>query len=215
MPGSGQRGREDLALAAARAPGRDDSDASPTADDLLKDALPDSSAPLRPRRRGVAGAGRILEGRGWVITSLTADLLMLVLAVVAALIGANAANVHAPEPGLVWAFPPLVIGLLAIRGLYRHKIAMQFLDEAGHVVGACSVAAMVIIAAVAFTNGVTGQAELLARVWAFGMVYVAGSRYVLGVILRRARQERAVARPTLIFGAGRIGSQVERRLEEH
>jgi exopolysaccharide biosynthesis polyprenyl glycosylphosphotransferase len=150
-----------------------------------------------------------------VVTSITADLLMLVLAVTAALIGANAAHVHAAQPLLAWAFPPLVIGLLAIRGLYRHKIAVQYLDEAGHVVGACSVAAMTIIALVAFTDGVTGQAELLARVWAFGMVYVAGSRYVLGVTQRRARMERAVAKPTLIFGAGRIGAQVERRLDEH
>jgi exopolysaccharide biosynthesis polyprenyl glycosylphosphotransferase len=74
---------------------------------------------------------------------------------------------------------------------------------------------MSIVALVAFTDGVTGQAELLARVWAFGMVYVAGSRYVLGVTQRRARLEGAVARPTLIFGAGRIGAQVERRLDEH
>ncbi|MEA2375682.1 MAG: hypothetical protein QOD53_2145, partial [Thermoleophilaceae bacterium] len=172
-------------------------------------------APDEPRRRRMARAGRLLEGRAWVVTSITADLLMLVLAVTAALIGANAAHVHAAQPLLAWAFPPLVIGLLAIRGLYRHKIAVQYLDEAGHVVGACSVAAMTIIALVAFTDGVTGQAELLARVWAFGMVYVAGSRYVLGVTQRRARMERAVAKPTLIFGAGRIGAQVERRLDEH
>ncbi|HEX8075002.1 MAG TPA: sugar transferase [Thermoleophilaceae bacterium] len=196
--------------------GRPGSDAGPTA--LAEELTPEAFGPATlddRRRRRMARAGRFLEGRAWVVTSLSADVLMLVLAVAAALIGANAAHVHAPEPGLVWAFPPVVIGLLAIRGLYRHKIAVQFLDEAGHVVGACSVAAMVIIALVAFTDGVTGQAELLARVWAFSMVYVAGSRYVLGVTLRRARVERAVAQPTLIVGAGRIGAQVERRLDEH
>jgi exopolysaccharide biosynthesis polyprenyl glycosylphosphotransferase len=161
------------------------------------------------------GARRILSGSAWAVTSVAADALMLVLAVVAALLGANAAHVHAPEPWLAWVFPPMVVGLLAVRGLYRQKIAMQYLDELGHVVGACSVAAMVIIALVAFlSGGVAGQAELIARVWVFGMVYVAGSRYVLGVTLRRARQERIVAQRTLIVGAGRIGAQVERRLDE-
>jgi exopolysaccharide biosynthesis polyprenyl glycosylphosphotransferase len=38
---------------------------------------------------------------------------------------------------------------------------------------------------------------------------------VLGITQRRARQERIVAQRTLIVGAGRIGAQLERRLEEH
>jgi exopolysaccharide biosynthesis polyprenyl glycosylphosphotransferase len=215
MSGPGQRA-EDLALAAsARAvdPNADpDEDA---AQDLLKGALPGRGAQRDRLRRRSAGAGRILAGRAWTVTSVAADTVMLVLAVVAALIGANAAHVDAAAPELVWAFPPLVVGLLAIRGLYRRKITMQYLDEVGHVVGACSVAAMVIIAVVAFSGGVAGQAELLARVWAFAMVYVAGSRYVLGITQRRARQERIVGQRTLIVGAGRIGAQVERRLDEH
>ncbi|MEA2309976.1 MAG: hypothetical protein QOI65_2262 [Thermoleophilaceae bacterium] len=172
-------------------------------------------AQAAPRKRVATGAGRILGRRAWTTLSVVADASMLLLAVGAALLGANAAHVHAAAPELAWAFPPLVVGLLAIRGLYRQKISMQYLDEVGHVVGACSVAAMVIIALVAFTGGVAGQAELLARVWAFAMIYVAGSRYVLGLTLRRARQERMVGQRTLIVGAGRIGAQVERRLDEH
>jgi exopolysaccharide biosynthesis polyprenyl glycosylphosphotransferase len=184
------------------------------ADDLLKDALPVGRGTGDAARRRPAGPSRILRGRAWTITSVVADGLMLVLAVIAALIGARAAHVHAAAPELVWAFPPLVVALLAIRGLYRGKITMQYLDEVGHVVGACSVSAMLIIALVAFGGSVAGQAELVARVWAFAMVYVAGSRYVLGVTMRRARQERMVAQPTLIVGAGRIGAQVEHRLDE-
>src|SRR2546423_177450 len=199
MPGTGQRGREELALA----------------DDRLIQAPPEAD-PLPEAARGTpAGARRLLSGRAWTPAAVIADGLMLVLAVIAALIGANAANVHASAPGLVWIFPPVVVALLAIRGLYRQKITMQYLDEVGHVVGACSVAAMIIIAPVAFFAGsASGQAELIARVWAFGMVYAAGSRYVLGITQRRARQERIVAQPTLIVGAGRIGAQVERRLDE-
>jgi exopolysaccharide biosynthesis polyprenyl glycosylphosphotransferase len=214
MSGPGRR-TEDLAIAASArpvAPGHNPAgDVTP---ELLAGTHSAADAPERARSR-LKGPSRVLAGRAWAITSVLADAVMLVLAVVAALIGANAAHVNAAVPWLAWTFPPLVIGLLAIRGLYRRKIAMQYLDEVGHVVGACSVAAMVNIALVAFTGSSAGQAELLARVWAFALVYVAGSRYVLGVTQRRARQERIVAQRTLIVGAGRIGAQVERRLDEH
>jgi exopolysaccharide biosynthesis polyprenyl glycosylphosphotransferase len=51
-------------------------------------------------------------------------------------------------------------------------------------------------------------------VWVFGMVYVSGGRLVLGLSQRYARAERVVGKRTLIVGAGRIGAQVERRLDE-
>ena len=162
------------------------------------------------RRRSRAG---LLEGTSWTIATIASDTLMLLLAVAAALFGAEAADVHA-SAWPAFLFPPLVIGLLAIRGVYRPKITVQYLDELGHVVGACSVAAMTIIAVSVFTAASGEHAELLARVWVFGMIYVAGSHYVLNVTQRRARIERAIAVPTLIFGAGRIGAQVERRLDE-
>jgi exopolysaccharide biosynthesis polyprenyl glycosylphosphotransferase len=167
------------------------------------DDLPDR----RPRRR------HALQGRGWTITSVAADALMLVLAVGAALLGAREAGVSSDFP-MIWVFPPLVIGLLALRGMYRNKLRVQMLDEAGHVVGATSVAAMIIIAVSAFTANAGEHAELLARVWVFGMLYVGGSRVVLGFTQRRARTERLIGTPTLIVGAGRVGAQVERRLEE-
>jgi exopolysaccharide biosynthesis polyprenyl glycosylphosphotransferase len=169
------------------------------------ETLPPVAEPHRRRH--------VLEGRGWTITSVCTDLLMLVLAVAAALIGADAAGID-QYTAAVWAFPPLVIGLLALRGMYRGKLRVQMLDEAGQVVAACSVAAMVLVAASAFTSETGGHAQLIARVWLFGMVYVSGSRVVLGWTQRRAREQRLVGKPTLIVGAGRVGAQVERRLEE-
>src|SRR5438067_1040384 len=218
MPGTGQRGGEELALAASATPADAAAPAGgpPFTDEPLTQAPPGPESPQTEPGRLTARARRVLSGSGWTATAVTADAVMLVLAVVAALIGANAAHVHASESWLAWTFPPIVVALLAIRGLYRQKITMQYLDEVGHVVGARSVAAMIIIAPVAFFAGsASGQAELIARVWAFGMVYAAGSRYVLGITQRRARQERIVAQRTLIVGAGRIGAQVERRLDEH
>jgi len=163
-----------------------------------------------PRRHA---AQRLLEGRGWTISCLVADVVALVLAIVAALVGANAADVSAAGESVLWLFPPLVIVLLAMRGRYRQKFQVRVLDELGYVIGATSAAAMSLIAAAAFTT--TAQpAALLARVWLFGAVYVCGARLVLIVSQRHARAERVLRKPTLIVGAGRIGAQVERRLNE-
>ncbi|MEA2426233.1 MAG: hypothetical protein QOH13_2643, partial [Thermoleophilaceae bacterium] len=158
--------------------------------------------------------GALMTGRGLVLTTVATDALMLLLAVVAALVGAKAAHISTAGAGIVWLCPPLVIGFLTLRGMYRPKITLRILDEAAHVVGATSVAAMAVVAVATFFGGTAHSAELLARVWLFGMVYVAGGRLVLGLTQRHARAEGIVGKRTLIVGAGRIGAQVERRLDE-
>src|SRR3954451_23633625 len=172
------------------------------------EAAPVKRAAPRPRVRA------LMSGRGLVITTIATDALMLLLAAGAALVGAKAAHIPSGGNWIVWLFPPLVIGFLALRGMYRPKITLRILDEAAHVVGATSVAAMTIVAVTTFLGGTTHSAELLARVWVFGMVYVSGGRLVLGLTHRHARVERLVGKRTLIVGAGRIGAQVERRLDE-
>jgi exopolysaccharide biosynthesis polyprenyl glycosylphosphotransferase len=159
--------------------------------------------------------GALMTGRGLIATTVATDAVMLLLAVGAALVGAQAAKIPSGGTAIVWLFPPLVIGFLALRGMYRPKITLRILDDSAHVVGATSVAAMVIVAVATFLGGTTHSAELLARVWVFGMVYVSGGRLVLGLSQRHARIERLVGKRTLIVGAGRIGAQVERRLDEH
>ncbi|MEA2405695.1 MAG: hypothetical protein QOE08_2342, partial [Thermoleophilaceae bacterium] len=182
---------------------------SPDTGSAPEEAPGASSSRSRPRGR------RLLDGRGWTITSLASDALFLVLAVVSAVVGAGAAGVSDTGQTLTWLlFPPIVIGLLALRGMYRRKLTLRILDEAGHVVGACSVAAMVLIALVGFTSDAGGHAQFVARVWVFAILYVGGSRLMLGLTQRRARAARIVGQPTLIVGAGRIGAQVERRLED-
>ena len=189
-------------------------DAPPVAPDALDDhASAGAPAPPRPRRRGIS-ASSLLGGRGWVATLVVCDFTMLVLALAAALIGAEAANIETSGAAVVWLFPPIVVALLAVRGMYRHKITLRILDEAGHVVGASSVAAMVIIALTGLTASAASHVELIARTWFFAMLYVGGGRLVLGLAQRRARAEGVVGTTTLILGAGRIGALVERRLAD-
>ena len=113
MAEPGRRG-EDLALAGSAGSDRRTPEGTPDdAQDLLKGALPTGGARGLTRRRRT-GAERILAGPGWTVTAVVADAVMLVLAVVAALIGSNAAHVHAAAPELAWTFPPLVVVLLAM-----------------------------------------------------------------------------------------------------
>ncbi|MEA2495032.1 MAG: hypothetical protein QOJ29_2943 [Thermoleophilaceae bacterium] len=182
-------------------------------DDLEGAFIAAEAAPVAPPVTA-SRVSLLMSGRGLIITTIAADALMLLLAAGAALVGAKAAHIPSGGNWIVWLFPPLVIGFLALRGMYRPKITLRILDEAAHVVGATSVAAMVIVAVATFLGGTTHSAELLARVWVFGMLYVSGGRLVLGLSQRHARVEGLIGKRTLIVGAGRIGAQVERRLDE-
>jgi exopolysaccharide biosynthesis polyprenyl glycosylphosphotransferase len=184
-------------------------------------SLPDNLEALRAPEPPISRAPTtrwdirsLMAGRGLMVTTVVTDAVMLLLAVAAALVGAKAAHIATGANSIAWLFPPLVIGFLALRGMYRSKITLRILDEAAHVVGATSVAAMVVVAVATFLGGTTHSAELLARVWVFGMVYVSGGRLVLGLSQRYARAQRVVGKRTLIVGAGRIGAQLERRLDD-
>lgn len=182
--------------------------------DDLDEAFISAEAAPAPRTAATPRINALMSGRGLVVTTIAADAVMLLLAVGAALIGAHAAHIPSGGNWIVWLFPPLVIGFLALRGMYRPKITLRILDDAAHVVGASSVAAMVIVAVATFLGGTTHSAELMARVWVFSMLYVSGGRLVLGLSQRHARVEGLIGKRTLIVGAGRIGAQVERRLDE-
>ena len=182
--------------------------------DELDDAYISAEAAPPPRPAAPRRINALMTGRGLVLTTIATDGLMLLLAAAAALVGAKAAHIPSGGNWIVWLFPPLVVGFLALRGMYRPKITLRILDEAAHVVGATSVAAMVIVAVATFLGGTTHSAELMARVWVFGMLYVSGGRLVLGLTQRHARVQGLVGKRTLIVGAGRIGAQVERRLDE-
>ncbi|HEV2074711.1 MAG TPA: sugar transferase, partial [Thermoleophilaceae bacterium] len=138
-----------------------------------------------------------------------ADFVLLCLAVLAALAGAPV-SANRGGAAIVWLLPPLAVALLAARGAYLPTLQVRLLDRIAHVVGATSLAAMMLIAVKALSN--PGLPELLVRAWIFGIVYLVLGKVVLELTQRRAQANRVVGKPTLIVGAGRVGAQVERRL---
>jgi len=169
------------------------------------------SAGLKAPRRSRAQA--LFEGAGWSYLRFGTDALMLALAVGAARLGAPDFALR-EAPGLVWTFPVLVLALLAARGMYARRLEVRLLDKTVHVVGATSLAGILIIAVAAFVEPDARPGPLVAREWLFATAYVTAARLVLAVNQRRARVTRSVGKPTLIVGAGQVGAQVERRLNE-
>jgi exopolysaccharide biosynthesis polyprenyl glycosylphosphotransferase len=156
----------------------------------------------------------LFEGRGWTRLLIASDAIMLVLAVVAALVGANAAGVPLTAKGSVIAYPAIVMALLAVRGRYQHRLRTVFLDMVGPVVSATSTGAMVLVAVHALFTHDQGAAPLMARAWFFATIYVVGARALLARAQTRARADQVTGKPTLIVGAGMVGAQIARRLSE-
>ncbi len=175
------------------------------------EVVPDET--LAPGERLVAAPSRrqrMFEGRVWTALCLGVDLVALALGNVAALVGAPP-EVHDGQT-LIWLMPVLACGLMAVRGLYKDTIHQRIVDGLGKVVAATSLAAISLIAVAAILEPSAEPGPLIARAWVFGTIYVAGARILLNWQQKTARINRLIARPTLIVGAGQIGSRVERRL---
>ncbi|MGH2911142.1 MAG: exopolysaccharide biosynthesis polyprenyl glycosylphosphotransferase [Solirubrobacteraceae bacterium] len=153
----------------------------------------------------------LLEEPGWSILRPTVDFVLVCGAVVLALGGLSVTAAQAP----LLALPPLVMVLFLLRGLYRTRMRALALDGIVPVLSAVSVAAMGVAMIGLFVNReVPNQSDWI-RAWLFALVGVALGRVVLANAQRMARSRKLIGKPVLIMGAGLVGAQVARRLENH
>jgi exopolysaccharide biosynthesis polyprenyl glycosylphosphotransferase len=185
----------------------------------LTGPLPAARNAPQPRSlRGGTFTGRLqwlLDGPGWGVLRPTTDFLLLCAALVLALGGVhatlNASAVRAP----LLALPALVMLLLYLRGLYRTRMRSLVLDGVAPVVSAVSVGTMAVATLGLFANGQVPTQSDWVKAWLFALLAVGAGRAVLSLAQRWARALRLVGKPVLIMGAGVVGSQVARRLENH
>ncbi len=176
----------------------------------------DAPSPKALRRGSFHGPLQwALEGRGWSIIRPTLDVVLLCAAVVIALGGVDATlHVSAVRAPLL-VLPPLVLLLFYLRGLYRTRLRALVLDGVVPVLSGVSVGAMAVaVLGMLLNNQVPNQPEWL-RAWFFGLLGVGLGRIGLASTQRWARSRRLVGKPVLILGAGMVGAQVARRLENH
>jgi exopolysaccharide biosynthesis polyprenyl glycosylphosphotransferase len=188
------------------------STALPLHGELVRDA-PRPKALLRRTFRGPLQWA--LEGPGWDVVRPTVDFVLLCAAVIIALGGIGASehvrDVRAP----LLALPPLAMLLLYLRGLYRTRLRALVLDGLVPILSAISVATMAVVTLGLLVVGRAPTQQDTVRAWLLALLAVGVGRAFLYLTQRWARSRRLVGKPVLIVGAGLVGSQVARRLEDH
>jgi exopolysaccharide biosynthesis polyprenyl glycosylphosphotransferase len=157
----------------------------------------------------------LLEGTGWSVLRPLTDLLLMYLGVVVALGGVSATFTVSAVNAPLLVLPPIALFLLYLRGLYRTRLHALILDGVVPVISAVSVGAMAVATVGVLTNGrMPGQDDWI-EAWLFALVGLGLGRVTLTLAQRFARSRRLVGKPVLIMGAGLVGSQVARRLDNH
>jgi exopolysaccharide biosynthesis polyprenyl glycosylphosphotransferase len=161
-----------------------------------------------------SGARRLHERRRRTRVYLAADTAMLALAAAVALVLAKAylRDHHA----WLWA-PAFVITTLVVlelRGFYHFRLHRSPVDDLGRIFAATAIAAMVLLALRVVFGSATAAAELTARFWVFGTVFLGAGRAGMAFDARRARKAGQGGQNTLIIGAGSVGQLVAHRLLE-
>jgi exopolysaccharide biosynthesis polyprenyl glycosylphosphotransferase len=157
----------------------------------------------------------LLEGTGWSVLRPVVDLLLMYVGVVAALGGVNATFKVPAVSAPLLALPPIALVLLYLRGLYRTRLRALILDGIAPVISAVSVGAVAVAMVGMLTNGdVPSQGDWM-QAWLLALLGLGLGRVTLTLGQRFARRRRLVGKPVLIMGAGLVGSQVARRLDNH
>jgi len=157
----------------------------------------------------------LLEGTGWKVLRPTVDFVLMCIGVIVALGGVAATFQVSALSAPLLALPPIALALLYLRGLYRTRLRAMILDGVVPVISAVSVAAMAVAMVGIFINGNMPSQDDWIGAWLLALFALSLGRITLALAQRFARSRRLVGKPVLIMGAGIVGSQVARRLENH
>jgi len=183
---------------------------------LRSELLHDAPSPRALRRGSFHGPLQwALEGPGWGLVRPVSDFLMVCVALIVALGGVSSILHINSQRAPLLAMPVLVCFLFYVRGLYRTRMRAEVLDGVVPVLSGVSVAAMAVaVLGMLLNREVPDQGEWI-RAWFYALLGVGLGRTLLVMAQRRARSRRLIGKPVLIMGAGVVGAQVARRLENH
>jgi exopolysaccharide biosynthesis polyprenyl glycosylphosphotransferase len=160
-------------------------------------------------RPGIGGR-TLSEPRAWQRLRLIVDCVVLYMAATAAVL-VDGRTYTTGDVALAACFPPLTLAVLWANRPAHDRLKTTFFDVSIQVTAAVSLAAMLLIAA-ASVFGTFHPLSLITRIWLYGFIYLGVARGVLLSVHRRALYSAAFAVPTLIVGAGVVGSHLARRL---
>ena len=179
---------------------------------LNAEALP-ALEPLRLEQ--AARLERARRASSWNRGALGLDAAMLAIAaLVSQLTAPDAGIVSMPSVWLV-AYGLMVVLFLHLRGAYSWRLRISALDDIRTVAATTVFASMAVLSLrILLPGDVSDLAPQSLRLLAFSAVYLTAGRVALDWAQLKARRLREDARPTLVVGAGRIGSLTARRLLE-
>jgi exopolysaccharide biosynthesis polyprenyl glycosylphosphotransferase len=154
---------------------------------------------------------RMRPATAWALACFTVDTAMLLLAAAVVVLGGQAAGVASPPAGATATFAVLCLALYWSRGLYRLRFRIHTLDDLRTILGATTLAAMLVLSGRVLLGSSADLATETMRLWAFALAYVCAGRLVWYWSHQRARVVGDSVRPTLIIGAGRVGALVAKR----
>jgi exopolysaccharide biosynthesis polyprenyl glycosylphosphotransferase len=178
-----------------------------TAEDLSKGAG-GGHGPFSDWRAAPAEVEHSARIGGWGLVRLSLHILLIVLAILCA----KAVGSEADGGKTIWIMLPLIIAMLAFKGTYRRPLQLDVEREVVQTLLATSLAAVAVVAVIAIFDPNLNPAPLMLRGWLFTAAFLCGSAPLIVMGERRARRAGTDMLPTLVVGAGQVGTQIERRL---
>jgi exopolysaccharide biosynthesis polyprenyl glycosylphosphotransferase len=152
------------------------------------------------------------DGRTWGRLRLLVDIIVLYLAACAAALGESTVRSQPATGWIAVSFPLVVLAMLYARRTPDTRLQASLLDTAMHVLGVVSLATMLIIGVASLVD--VHPLQLALRLWLFTTVYLGLARAVMLSVRHSLTRNGALAVPTLIVGAGTVGTHLVKRLED-
>ncbi|MFL5863909.1 MAG: exopolysaccharide biosynthesis polyprenyl glycosylphosphotransferase [Solirubrobacteraceae bacterium] len=172
-----------------------------------------ATTPLPARARGARDRllAQLLGAHRWSRVRLAVDALVLSVSVALSLLVGPAVARGDSQPWVALFFGLAVLAMLHARPAPDDRFNASALATFNNVLGVVSLASMLTISIDSIVGGAHPVA-LAIRLWLFTVVYLGGARMFLVISRRWAIRRESLATPTLIVGAGTIGSHLVHRL---
>ena len=150
------------------------------------------------------------EGTGFAVARAVSDLVLLTIA----LLLARELTPEAENDFFVFAFPVLVIVVLALRRMYDPSALIGGLDRLANIVLAVGIAALVSSGIAGLTDPQDIEPTIALNELILGALLVTAGRAALYVLRLRARRHHRAGKRTLIVGTGDVAMLLGRRLRQ-
>lgn len=156
--------------------------------------------------------GQLRRRRAWEpYISALIDLSTASLAVAVGMTWASQGPTELPPSWMLCFFAPVIVTLLAVRGLYSRTLNRTFLDELPTIEAMTAFAAMLLLCGLVFA-GIPGRSSAISRVWICAAVLVPLGRLVWITYKRYQFRRNVMTAGTLIVGNGRVAEKVIERI---